>query len=145
MNLVVTKTPPSLKTRLISRTVGTDHIVDETYLSFRHTQEMPWILPGVPPTGRTVEIVIVNIVTIRGGEIVHKNVYWDQASVLVQVGLLDPKLVPTTFQNQEGGSNIKDNTENKHGIERLPVLGPESAGKALDEWSQKSNLLLDGT
>ena len=33
--------PPSLKMKLLSRTVGTDRVVDEMYMSFDHTLVMP--------------------------------------------------------------------------------------------------------
>jgi hypothetical protein len=68
--------PPSLHMRLISRTIGVDRIVDELYIQFRHTVEMPWILPGIPPTDQKVEIVIVSIVGMRAGKIWHERVYW---------------------------------------------------------------------
>ena len=77
----------------ISRTLGEDQIVDEMIFSFTHTQEMPWMLPDVPPTGRHVEIPLVAIVRFRGDKLVHEHIYWDQASVLKQIGLrADPKL-----------------------------------------------------
>lgn len=79
---------------LISRTVGADRIVDETLFSFTHDVEMPWMLPGVPPTGRRVEIPLVVIATFRDGRIESEHVYWDQASVLVQLGLLSPAELP---------------------------------------------------
>lgn len=82
--------PPSMKMRLISRTIGADRVVDEIFVYFRHTQEMPWILPHIPPTHREVRIIVINIVCVRGGLLYSEHVYWDQASVLVQVGLLDP-------------------------------------------------------
>ncbi|KAI1813282.1 dienelactone hydrolase [Poronia punctata] len=80
--------PSSTKLVLLSRTIGTNRVVDELYLSFKHTQPMPWILPGISPTNKRVEIAIVSIVSLRGGKIQHEHVYWDQASVLLQVGLL---------------------------------------------------------
>lgn len=109
--------PPSMRLRLISRTVGVDRIVDELYASFEHTHEIPWMLPGVPPTNRKVEIILVSIVGMKAGKLSSEHVYWDQASVLVQVGLLDPKLVP-------GG--VK-------GVDRLPVVGGEAARRMLRE------------
>lgn len=109
--------PPSMRLRLISRTVGVDRIVDELYASFEHTHEIPWILPGIPPTNRKVEIILVSIVSMKAGKLSSEHVYWDQASVLVQVGLLDPKLVP-------GG--VK-------GVDRLPVVGGEAARRMLRE------------
>jgi hypothetical protein len=122
--------PPSTSMKLISRTIGVDRVVDEFIFSFEHTQEVPWMLPGVPATGRKVSVAVVAIVCIRGGKLYHEHVYWDQASVLVQVGLLDPKLVPQSMREK--------------GMERLPVAGAESARKVLDEGAEPSNGLLKG-
>ncbi|KAI0551208.1 hypothetical protein F4679DRAFT_572375 [Xylaria curta] len=105
--------PESTKLTLISRTAGADRVVDELHVAFKHTQEMPWILPGVPPTNRRVEVVVISIVTLRGGKLYHEHVYWDQASVLVQVGLLDPKLIPEKARAK--------------GVRKLPVVGREAA------------------
>ena len=85
--------PPDTTLTPISRTVGADQLVDEMIFSFTHTQEMPWMLPGVPPTGRRVEVALVAIVRFRDGKLAHEHIYWDQASVLKQLGLLtDPAL-----------------------------------------------------
>jgi len=85
--------PPDTTLRAISRTVGKDQLVDEMIFSFTHTQEMPWMLPGVAPTNRRVEIPLVAIVRFREGKLAHEHIYWDQASVLKQIGLLtDPAL-----------------------------------------------------
>jgi carboxymethylenebutenolidase len=65
--------------------------VDELIDRFTHTIEMDWLLPGIPPTGRRVEIPIVVVVQFLEGKIVSEHIYWDQASVLVQVGLIDPE------------------------------------------------------
>jgi carboxymethylenebutenolidase len=78
----------------ISRTVGVDQIVDELLFSFTHSDELDWMLPGVAPTGRKVEIPLVAIVRFQDGKIAHEHIYWDQASVLVQIGKLDPKGLP---------------------------------------------------
>lgn len=86
--------PDDWEIKPISRTVGKDQIVDEMYTAFTHSKEIPWLLPGVAPTGKRVEIVVVGIVSFKGDKIVHEHLYWDQASVLVQVGLLDPKGLP---------------------------------------------------
>lgn len=109
--------PPSMRLRLLSRTTGADRVVDELYVSFEHTHEVPWMLPGVPPTQRRVEVVLVSIVSLRAGRLYSEHTYWDQASVLVQIGLLDPKLVPSTAQ----------------GVDRLPVVGREAARRILNE------------
>ncbi|KJX97375.1 hypothetical protein TI39_contig500g00009 [Zymoseptoria brevis] len=120
--------PPSLAIKLVNRTIGVDRVVDEMVISFQHTQEVPWMLPGVPPTGKKVVVAMVSVVCVRGGKLLHERVYWDQASVLVQIGLLDPKLVPESLRNQ--------------GLERLPVCGAEAALKVLDQESQPTNELI---
>jgi carboxymethylenebutenolidase len=85
--------PPDTKLTPISRTVGETQLVDEMIFSFTHTQEMPWMLPGIAPTGRHVEVALVAIVQFRDGKLAHEHIYWDQASVLKQIGLLtDPAL-----------------------------------------------------
>lgn len=111
------KLPPSMRIRLLSRTTGADRIVDELYISFQHTQEIPWMLPGIPATEKRIEIILVSIVSLRAGRLSSEHVYWDQASVLVQAGLLDPKLVPSGV----------------HGVDRLPVVGREAARRILHE------------
>jgi carboxymethylenebutenolidase len=86
--------PPDTKLTPISRTVGEDQLVDEMIFSFTHTQEMPWMLPGVPPTNRAVEVPLVAIVRFRDGKLAHEHIYWDQASVLKQIGLLSAPGLP---------------------------------------------------
>ncbi|KAK5102732.1 hypothetical protein LTS08_003532 [Lithohypha guttulata] len=127
--------PKDFKTKLLSRTVGTDRIVDEMLVTFTHNIEMPWILPGVPPTGKEVEIVVVVVVAIRGDKVCAENVHWDQASALLQVGLLDPKYVPKSFKT-------KDQAERE--VQHLPVLGAEAAKKVADEEKGRSNRLIPG-
>jgi carboxymethylenebutenolidase len=98
--------PADMQMIPISRTIGSDRVVDEMVITFTHTIEMDWMLPGIAPTGRRVEVPLVAIVHFRGGKVAHEHIYWDQASVLAQLGLLDP--------------------------DRLPIAGVESARKALD-------------
>jgi carboxymethylenebutenolidase len=98
--------PPDTEMTPVSRTIGEDQIVDEMVFKFTHTIPMDWILPGIPPTGKRVEVPLVAIVRVRDGKLAHEHIYWDQASVLVQIGLLDPA--------------------------KLPVVGVESAKKVLD-------------
>ncbi len=100
----------------LSRTIGHDQLVDEMIFKFTHTMRMDWMLPGVAPTGKRVEVPLVAIVRFRDGKLAHEHIYWDQASVLVQLGLLDPS--------------------------ELPVSGVESARKALDK-RLPSNGLID--
>lgn len=133
--------PPSMHMRLISRTIGTDHIVDEIYFNFKHTCQMPWILPGVAPTNQKVEIVIVSIVGFRAGKIWSERVYWDQASVLFQVGLLDPEEVPKEFKSSANGN--EGDGEHETGLEMLPVSGSEAARKVMDVHSEEFNDMID--
>ncbi|EXJ72555.1 uncharacterized protein A1O5_03701 [Cladophialophora psammophila CBS 110553] len=126
--------PPDMRIRLLSRTVGVDRVVDEMFVSFTHTTDIPWMLPGVPPTNKKVEVVLVSVVCLRGGKLFHEHVHWDQATVLVQVGLLDPKYIPKTFKTAEEGREEE--------VERLPVWGREAARKVLDEDSSESNELI---
>jgi carboxymethylenebutenolidase len=89
--------------------------VDEMLFCFTHTCEIPWMLPGIPPTGKRVEIPLLAVVKFRGDKLYHEHIYWDQASVLVQIGKLDPQ--------------------------GLPIAGVETGQKLLDE-SLPSNTLM---
>lgn len=123
--------PEGGKTTLISRTVSADRVVDELYMNFTHSVEMPWILPSIPPTNRKVEIVVISIVCLRGGSLESEHLYWDQASVLFQVGLLNPKLaVPEAMK--------------KKGVKKLPIVGAESARAVKRGSSQQMNLFIKG-
>jgi carboxymethylenebutenolidase len=88
--------PPDVKMTPVSTTVGDDQIVDELVISFTHTVPIDWLLPGVTPTGKPVEMAVAVIVGFKNGKISHEHIYWDQASVLVQIGLLDPKGLPVS-------------------------------------------------
>jgi carboxymethylenebutenolidase len=89
----IPRMPPDTALTPVSRTVGENQLVDEMIFSFTHTEEMPWMLPGVPPTNRFVKVPLVVIVKFRDGKLAHEHIYWDQASVLKQIGLLtDPAL-----------------------------------------------------
>src|SRR5437660_3282714 len=92
--------PPDTRLVPISRTVGADRVVDEMLFCFTHTSEIDWMLPGVEPTGRYVEVPLVAIVHFSDGKLVHEHIYWDQASVLVQIGKLDPAGLPVTGADQ---------------------------------------------
>lgn len=86
--------PPDMKLISLSRTVGALQIVDEFIMCFTHTTEIDWMLPNVAPTGKYVEIPMLGVVRFRGDKLYHEHIYWDQASLLVQVGLLDPTGLP---------------------------------------------------
>jgi carboxymethylenebutenolidase len=90
----------------VSRTIGVDRVVDEMVFEFTHTSKMDWMLPGVEPTGKHVRVALVVIVHFRDGKLAHEHIYWDQASVLAQLGLID--------------------------AQNLPVAGGESAEKVLN-------------
>jgi carboxymethylenebutenolidase len=86
--------PPDTEIIPISRTIGHDQLVDEMLFTFTHTIGMDWMLPGIAPTGKRVEVAVVAIVRFREGKLAHEHIYWDQASVLVQLGLLDASTLP---------------------------------------------------
>jgi carboxymethylenebutenolidase len=93
--------PEDAKITLVSRTVGETQLVDELILSFTHDCEMPAILPGLKPTGRKVAVPTVVIVGFdQDNKITHEHIYWDQATMLVQLGLLDPSALPVTGAEQ---------------------------------------------
>jgi carboxymethylenebutenolidase len=95
-NQFVGKMPDDTKITRISRTVGKDQVVDELILSFTHDIEIKSMLPGIPPTGRYVELPHVVVMKFEGNKILHEHIYWDQASLLVQIGLIDSKSLPVT-------------------------------------------------
>jgi len=88
--------PPDVTMINVSRTVGHNRIVDEIVINFTHTTVIDWMLPGVAPTGKPVEIAVAVIVGFEGERISHEHIYWDQASVLAQIGLLDPAGLPVS-------------------------------------------------
>jgi carboxymethylenebutenolidase len=90
----------------VSRTVGANQVVDELVLEFTHDVEMPQLLPGVTPTGRPVQLAFCVVVGFEDGKVAHEHIYWDQASLLVQVGLIDPSELPVTGAEQAG--NVLD-------------------------------------
>ena len=98
--------PDDMTSILISRTVGDHQVVDETILKFTHTVEMPWILPGIEPTHKKVEVPLVAIVAFKDGAIDHEHIYWDQGTVLAQLGLIDSESLPVE------GSDSSQHLEN---------------------------------
>ena len=102
----IPRMPPDVEMTPVSRTVGANQLVEEFVFKFTHCIEIDWMLPGIAPTGRPVEVAMVVVVRFRGGKLAHEHIYWDQASVLAQLGLIDAA--------------------------GLPVAGVESARKVLD-------------
>ena len=92
--------PPDTTMVPVSRTIGADSIVDELIFKFTHTSVIDWMLPGIAPTGRKVEVPTVAIVKFEDDRLAYEHIYWDQASVLVQIGLLDPAILPITGAEQ---------------------------------------------
>jgi len=88
--------PSDVEVESVSRTVGTQRVVDELIIRFTHTQEMPFWLPGIAPTGRRVEIPLVVVMGFEGDRVASEHIYWDQASLLAQVGLLEALGLPIT-------------------------------------------------
>src|SRR5262245_40766049 len=107
--------PPDTKMTPISRTIGADRVVDEMVFEFTHAIKMDWMLPGIAPTGKHVKVPLVVIVHFRDGKLAHEHIYWDQASVLAQLGLLDAS--------------------------KLPAVGVESAEKVLDPTRPSNELM----
>src|SRR6202795_4038635 len=118
--------PPDTELAPISRTVGADQIVDEMLFKFTHTSEVDWMLPGVKPTGKRVEIALIAIVRFVNGKVAHEHIYWDQASVLVQVGLLEPVGLPVA--EVETARKVADNTRPSN---ELMTRWVASAGKPI--------------
>lgn len=88
--------PPDVTFETVSRTYGEERLVDELIISFTHSHMIDWMLPGVKPTGKRVEAVFVVIVGIQNDKVAYEHIHWDQASVLVQLGLLNPTGLPVT-------------------------------------------------
>lgn len=108
----------------ISRTIGTDRIIDEMVFTCTHTTQIDYFLPGVPPTGKKLRIPMVGIVNLRGDKLAYESLYWDQANALVQLGLLDAE----TSSMVEGV--------------KLPIAGDEVAQKILHPYGVASNDLM---
>ncbi len=115
-NHFIGRWPGDTKLIPISRTVGTSQVVDEFVLTFTHDTEIDVLLPGVAPTGRRVELPHIVVMGVREGKVTHEHIYWDQGSLLVQVGLLDPS--------------------------GLPVVGVEQARKLLDRSLPSNELII---
>jgi carboxymethylenebutenolidase len=113
-NHFLSQIPPDMEMVPVSRTIGQCRVVDELIMRFTHSIHLDWILPGIPPTGKRVELPFVVIVQFEGDKLAHEHLYWDQASVLVQVGLLE---------------------------RTLPVHGGETAAQVLDPTQPMNELI----
>jgi len=114
-NYFIPSNPQDIELVMVSRTLSSDTIVDEFIFKFTHSIDMPWLLPGIPPTGKKVELPVVAIIGFEGGKISSEHIYWDQASVLVQIGILN--------------------------ADNLPVAGVETVRKVLDPTLPSNELM----
>jgi len=96
----INQIPKDAKVTPISRTIGKDQVVDELIVSFTHDTQWDYLLPGIPPTGKKVELPHVVVMKFENGKVAREHVWWDQASLLVQVGLLDPGKLPVVGVEQ---------------------------------------------
>ncbi|KAJ1704840.1 LEA domain protein [Aspergillus flavus] len=126
--------PTDTALELISRTVGTDRIVDEFIFSLTHNKEIDWLLPGIPPTGKQLRIPFTSVVNIRGDRLYHEHIAWDQATVLVQLGLM-PEYLPYPYA-LPGGQLPGPGKRFEY---RVPAAGVETAMKLQDEHAVPSN------
>jgi carboxymethylenebutenolidase len=85
--------PPDLEITSLSQTFGTDRIAEEMVIRFTHTIDVDWMLPGLPATGRRVEFALVGVIQFEAGKVANEHLYWDQATVLSQLGVLDHPVV----------------------------------------------------
>lgn len=93
-------TPADATLRPIARTVSANRVIDEFVLEFTHDCEVPFMLPGIAPTGRRVRIPTVVVMGFEGDKVAYEHIYWDQASVLAQIGLLDAAGLPISGAEQ---------------------------------------------
>ncbi|KAJ6189913.1 hypothetical protein N7519_004821 [Penicillium mononematosum] len=138
LNHFIFNNPDDTALELISRTVGTDRIVDEFIFVFTHVKEIDWMIPGIPPTGNHVRVPFTSVVNIRGDRLFHEHIAWDQATVLVQLGLL-PEYLPFPYA-------LPDGSVPAHGKRfeyRVPAAGAESAAKLQNEHEVPSNQMFE--
>jgi carboxymethylenebutenolidase len=123
----IPKMPPDTEIELLSRTIGQDRIVDELIFKCTHTVAMDWFLPGVAPTGRRIESPTVVVIQFEGDRIASEHIYWDQASVLVQIGLLDADQLP--IAGMETAAKLRDPDRPSNAlIARATELGQAGPG-----------------
>jgi carboxymethylenebutenolidase len=92
--------PDDVELEPLSRTVDDERVVSEFVVRFTHDREMPFWLPGIPPTGRGVELPHVVIMGFDGDKVAYEHIYWDQASLLAQIGVLDTTDLPVVGTDQ---------------------------------------------
>jgi carboxymethylenebutenolidase len=122
----VPQIPPDTEMVSVSRTIGQGRLVEEMVFRFTHTIPMDWMLPGIPPTGKRVEVALLVVVQFDGDKLAHERLYWDQASVLVQLGLLQPAGLPVV--GAEGTRSVLDRSLRLNDlIRRAKATAPKTA------------------
>ncbi|CAG8947185.1 unnamed protein product [Penicillium salamii] len=133
------KNPANTTNQLVSRTIGVDRVVDEFIMTLTHDCEIDWLIPGIPPTGRELEIPFMAVVNIRGDRLYHEHITWDQATVLRQLGLL-PEYMPYPYALPDG----RKPAAGRRFEVRVPAAGAETAAKMRNKSVVPSNLLFAG-
>lgn len=136
-NHFVHANPDDTELEMVSRTVGIDRVVDEFVFKLTHDRQVDWLLPGIPPTGKYLEIPFTGIIGMRGDRLCHEHIHWDQATAMRQAGLL-PEWVkfPYAIEGKEADAG-------KSYEVRAPTTGVETARKLVDEGSLESNKLME--
>ena len=86
--------PSDMRPITVSLTIGIDRIVEELIYEFTHDIEMQWLAPGIAPTGNFVVLPVTAIIEFERDKIAHEHLYFDQATLLIQLGVLQPSAVP---------------------------------------------------
>ncbi|KAH6976249.1 hypothetical protein BKA56DRAFT_589310 [Ilyonectria sp. MPI-CAGE-AT-0026] len=130
--------PDDTEQEVISRSIGIDRVIDEFIFKCTHKSQLDWMLPGIPPTGRKIEVPLTAVVNIRGDRLYHEHIAWDQATVLIQLGLL-PEYLPFSYQLPNGPTPSPGRTI----ACRLPAGGTMVAAKLRDRYAHKSNTMIE--
>lgn len=116
-NHFIHSNPPDTSLALVSRSVSIDRVIDEFVFSFTHSTEVPWLIPGIPPTGKKLDIPFTSVVAMRGDRLCHEHISWCQGTVLRQLGLLGEWVgFPYKVEGVEEGKRVEV---------RVPVVGAE--------------------
>jgi carboxymethylenebutenolidase len=87
-DMFIPSIPSEWEHTITNRVLTEDTIVEEAKVRLVHSKQMDWFLPGIPPTGKTIEMELVIVIQFRDGKMAAERIYWDQAAVLRQIGKL---------------------------------------------------------
>ncbi|WP_165922588.1 nuclear transport factor 2 family protein [Pseudonocardia endophytica] len=98
---VIDHLPSGLEFTRVSKTSDQRRVAHEMTVRFTHDRELPWLLPGVAPTGRDVETSAVSVASFKhaskfgkvSSRILAYRITWDRLDVMAQLGLLDRETV----------------------------------------------------